>query len=305
MAVLKRLSTGSEHVLVAHHVVGRVSTCQLRVGDPQVSGLHAEISWDGDRWLLQDLGSRNGTFVDGTRLAAGERAAVRRGAQLAFGDPADGYEVIDVGPPHLVAIAADGRWVVAESNLMCLPSNDRPLLTVFENAGGRWVLESDETHRTVEDHETVVVEGTSWTLHLPKASDRTRDAQGQALPLSAIGLEFSVSRDQEHVAIQLQHEQSSAELEARAHGQLLLELARTRLADAANPELAEPEHGWVHREDLARRLAIDPPLLNLWVHRARQQLVKTGIRDAGDVIERRPSTLQLRIGVSRLTIHEA
>ena len=38
------------------------------VDDPAVSTRHAELGFDGRGWLLSDLGSTNGTFVDGRRL---------------------------------------------------------------------------------------------------------------------------------------------------------------------------------------------------------------------------------------------
>ena len=50
--------------------------------DPRVSGTHARLEWTGRGWTLRDLGSKNGTFVEGKRiekpraLADGERIQV-------------------------------------------------------------------------------------------------------------------------------------------------------------------------------------------------------------------------------------
>lgn len=305
VALLKHLSSGVGHVLAAHHVVGRGAACQLRLAQPQVSGLHAELTWDGDRWMVQDLGSRNGTFVDGTRLAAGERKAIGRGSLLAFGDVEDRYTLAEIEPPRLMAMGNEGPAVLADSNLLCLPSTENPEVTVFEDATGRWVLESGESTKVIADRESVVVGGVSWTIYLPTASDQTRDAESRPLPLDAISLDFFVSRDGEYVAVRLSHEHGKVDIEPRAHAQLLLALARIRLADREREHLKDSEHGWIHREDLVRDLGIDLQLLNLWVYRARQQLVKAGIRDAGNIVERRSGTLQLRIGVSKLAVHGA
>lgn len=292
-------------MLAARHVVGRASACQLRLTPPEISGLHAELRWDGDRWIVQDLGSRNGTFVDGARISAGERAPVRVGSVIAFGDLEDCYHVTEIDPPRLMAVAADGRAVIADTSLLSVPTDDNPELTVFEDAQGRWVIDTADGNHLLQEHEVVVVGDTSWTIFLPTASARTIDTDSGPLPLGAVGLDFRVSRDEEYVSIRVSHDRGNVDIEPRAHAQLLLTLARIRLADAEREHLSESEHGWIHRDDLLKALGVDLQLLNLWVFRARQQLIKAGIRDAGNVVERRSGTLQLRIGVGRLTVHNA
>ncbi len=51
-------------------VVGRGSTADIRLDDPNISRAHAEFRRDGDRWTIADLGSTNGTSVNGQQLAA-------------------------------------------------------------------------------------------------------------------------------------------------------------------------------------------------------------------------------------------
>lgn len=50
--------------------VGRRSTCNLRLTWPTVSGLHADFIVAADTLFLRDLGSTNGTFVNGRRIRA-------------------------------------------------------------------------------------------------------------------------------------------------------------------------------------------------------------------------------------------
>src|SRR5437868_2934730 len=50
------------------YVIGRRSDCQIFVPDMRVSRQHARLWKDGDGWTLEDLGSNNGTYVNGTRL---------------------------------------------------------------------------------------------------------------------------------------------------------------------------------------------------------------------------------------------
>ena len=46
-------------------VLGRSKEADLRIDDPNVSRKHAAIYWNDDRLVLEDLGSTNGTMVNG------------------------------------------------------------------------------------------------------------------------------------------------------------------------------------------------------------------------------------------------
>lgn len=46
-------------------LIGRDDSCDLHLDDPMISRRHAEISFADGLWWIRDLGSRNGTMVDG------------------------------------------------------------------------------------------------------------------------------------------------------------------------------------------------------------------------------------------------
>lgn len=48
--------------------VGRASTAEVHLNDPSVSRLHAELRTAGSSVIVADMGSANGTFVNGTRI---------------------------------------------------------------------------------------------------------------------------------------------------------------------------------------------------------------------------------------------
>ncbi|MGD0472882.1 MAG: FHA domain-containing protein [Candidatus Velthaea sp.] len=50
-------------------LVGRAPNADLRIDDPQVSRLHARIEMRDDGVYVEDLDSRNGTRVDGAKVA--------------------------------------------------------------------------------------------------------------------------------------------------------------------------------------------------------------------------------------------
>lgn len=48
--------------------IGRASDCDIVLSDRQVSRHHAQVKQDEDGYLLRDLGSKNGTYVNGEEL---------------------------------------------------------------------------------------------------------------------------------------------------------------------------------------------------------------------------------------------
>ncbi len=66
--------------------IGRTRDCDLCLTDLSVSRLHAELVRGRDGWLLSDLGSHNGTRLNGWLVR--ETVSVRAGDRLEFGSVA-------------------------------------------------------------------------------------------------------------------------------------------------------------------------------------------------------------------------
>jgi hypothetical protein len=64
--------------------LGRSRECDCVVSEPSVSRRHAELRRDGEQWLLRDLGSRNGTRVNGLRVL--EETEVQPGDRVSLGE---------------------------------------------------------------------------------------------------------------------------------------------------------------------------------------------------------------------------
>ncbi len=64
--------------------IGRDSTNEITINDAEISRHHARLTFQGGKYVLEDLGSTNGTFVNGQRLA-GPRV-LKAGEVVSFGE---------------------------------------------------------------------------------------------------------------------------------------------------------------------------------------------------------------------------
>jgi adenylate cyclase len=77
-------------------VAGRAITCDLAIQDPTVSRLHAELEIHDSGLRVRDLGSTNGTYVNGERVGA---ALVSAGTRIAFGKV--DFEILEERPEEI------------------------------------------------------------------------------------------------------------------------------------------------------------------------------------------------------------
>lgn len=67
-------------LLRGENLVGRSRDCRVRLDSARVSRHHARITVDGDHALIEDCGSRNGTWVDGEKATG--RVRLKDGADI-------------------------------------------------------------------------------------------------------------------------------------------------------------------------------------------------------------------------------
>jgi hypothetical protein len=178
------------------------------------------------------------------------------------------------------------------------------VLAVFQDAAGLWVVEGAEGTRELVDR-ALVEAGGLWRVHLPSSCVGTWEDGVAPLLVASLRLRFTVSRDEEQVELVAWAGERALErtidLGVRAHHYPLLTLARRRLADRA-AGMAAADEGWMRQDDLRTMLKLREDHLSISIHRARAQLGKAGVADAAVVVERRPGTRLLRIGVAALEV---
>jgi len=117
---------GRRYALEAgEYVIGRRSDCQIFVPDMRVSRQHARILSKGDSWCLEDLGSNNGTYINGARLI--ETLPIRANDEITIADnrirvEGDGEPERDRKSDARVTIVPGGGGPVIQSR------EDRPTM---------------------------------------------------------------------------------------------------------------------------------------------------------------------------------
>ncbi|MBY0396774.1 MAG: FHA domain-containing protein, partial [Thermoleophilia bacterium] len=88
--------------------IGRGAECRVRFYDPLVSRKHARVYPEDGIWMIEDLGSRNGTQLDGQRiekpLALAEAASLR----INEAGPTLALEQVAAGPAFQAALLRIG-----------------------------------------------------------------------------------------------------------------------------------------------------------------------------------------------------
>ena len=82
---LKSVNTGEMFYIMSNpFVIGRKHDSDLCIAEKVVSGHHAEISELGGRMFLTDLGSTNGTLVDGQKIPKQSMVELHNGTEVIF-----------------------------------------------------------------------------------------------------------------------------------------------------------------------------------------------------------------------------
>ena len=97
--------------------IGRDSVNEIVINDAEISRRHARLTFQGGKYVLEDLGSTNGTFVNGQRLA-GPRV-LKAGEVVSFGE-----QIVMV----FEATNFDAGATVVSPRAAAVPSISRPVM---------------------------------------------------------------------------------------------------------------------------------------------------------------------------------
>jgi FHA domain len=304
MAELRRTDGTRSCLLMTEHLVGRGPQCALRLLGGYVSTQHALIRWDGLGWELLDRGSRNGTQLNGALLEPGRTYRLKKDAVLTFGHADESWALADAGEPQTMAVALDtGQALLGAQGLIGLPSRKSPECTLYLDHDGTWKLEQANGELTLlTDGQIVECAGQRFRFCCPTSNSATETLS------SARGAEpalcFTVSSDEDFVELTLEYPERKVALGSRSHNYLMLTLARQMLADR-QANLPDASCGWMDKDELADGFKMTPQQVDGEVFRIRKHFTQHGLPESTTVIERRPRTKQIRLGLKQLRIDRA
>lgn len=82
--------------------IGRASDCSIPIKDRYLSRKHAEIIAHGNSWVLKDLGSANGTYLNGSRVERDE--LLKTGDRIRLGDTEIVFETSERSTDRFIAV---------------------------------------------------------------------------------------------------------------------------------------------------------------------------------------------------------
>lgn len=98
----------------AETIVGRLPECDIQLNSNTVSRRHAKVSQEGAGFFVEDLGSGNGTFVNGKQITS--RTPIANGDRIKFGTLLVRFEGPAAPPPAAPKTAAVRRAAMQDQD---------------------------------------------------------------------------------------------------------------------------------------------------------------------------------------------
>ncbi len=125
MLVVKVNGSVTRHPVKGVAIVGRERGCDIVLdGDKMASRQNTKIFTDGKRFLVEDLGSRNGTFLNGVRLQ--DPQMLHNGDEIRVGGA-----IINFEDPEDAAAPVAPRFVPRSSRRSLAPSASDEAMKAF------------------------------------------------------------------------------------------------------------------------------------------------------------------------------
>jgi hypothetical protein len=111
---------GSQWVIEGEMLIGRDPSCPISIPDRQISRLHARVTQRAEGIFIEDLSSKNGTYVNGSLISEGSYLKNGDAIQIAFAQ-----EFVFISADATMPLAGGPTQVPARKKRLALENNTR------------------------------------------------------------------------------------------------------------------------------------------------------------------------------------
>lgn len=265
-------------------IIGAAESCDIRVSSAFVSARHCRLDLDGDHWVITDLGSTNGTYVNGLKIksptiisdddtvtlgrsfplpwpssaARPSRPHVDPAARPSPTGPGDRPAGLRLEARRL-SVDVGGRRLLDDVSLVFSPGE---LVGIMGPSGAGKSTLLQALAGTSTPATGVVLAG---QLDLYEHGDRARGLVGYVPQDDIMHTDLTVARALRYAArLRLPSSFSDRDIETRIGGVLdQLDIASTANARIGSPERRGISGGQRKRVNVAFEMLTDPPILVL------------------------------------------
>jgi pSer/pThr/pTyr-binding forkhead associated (FHA) protein len=171
-------------------VLGRDARCDQVINDGEISRNHARIAERDGKYYLQDLGSTNGTYLNGEQLETGKWVEFKPGDNLGLGKKFEINRSQNDLPeqlPDLNMPASNGAITVgrADGNSLKLgwPETSRKHAVIQNHDGANWIMDQGSSNGTWVNGKKIPSQ--QWVILQPGAKVQFGSAPGAAFNVAA------------------------------------------------------------------------------------------------------------------------
>ncbi|MGC8739186.1 MAG: SpoIIE family protein phosphatase [Candidatus Hydrogenedens sp.] len=185
-AYLVKEDDGEKFPVHSHLIIGRTKECNIVIEDPAVSRKHFELVRSEDSYKWKDMGSTNGTFVNGQKMLSGE---LHSGDMIQIGKTLFRFEIEENSKPtrtsETIGEKEEQHSIVAHSFLSMdettvSPGKEQHATLLLETLCK--VINDISTNFDLCELQNKIMEATSHVIPIDHGAILITDEEGKILP---------------------------------------------------------------------------------------------------------------------------
>jgi len=184
-AYLVKEDNGEKIPVYSHLIVGRTKECNIVIEDPSVSRKHFELIQSEDSYRWKDLGSTNGTYINGQKMVSGE---LHSGDTVQIGKTVFRFEIEENSKPTNIAEKTEEeqqhsivtRSFLSMDETTVSPTREQRATLLLETLCK--VINDISTNFDLCELQNKIIEATSHVIPIDHGAILLTDEEGKIIP---------------------------------------------------------------------------------------------------------------------------